>query len=254
VTAIINGLFIRSIEVPMKVCIACLAWKKLDLFERTLETYKQTKLLDYIDEKIVFFQEINDKGMDLARKYRFKPMGATSNVGIGRAFASLAQESNAEFIIFCEEDFQCIAPVEAIIEQLVGSQYLLETKTADVVKLRNRKYPGKPMYTHMHYLNNNKALIPTHLLDSVHWLSDDELPPELSIVYANGTPFVATTAEHANYTNNPCIFYRKWFLKNVGPFCSGSGVALEGEIQPWWEKQKDIKVCQGEGLFWHYSP
>ena len=52
--------------------------------------------------------------------------------------------------------------------------------------------------------------------------------------------------EWVNWTNNPCLYKKDFYLETVNQF--GSGIALEGNIGRWWVKQTNM-VAHGEGLF-----
>ena len=56
------------------------------------------------------------------------------------------------------------------------------------------------------------------------------------------------SSKYANYTNNPVLYDREWFLKNIiTQFEDSIGRNNEKNIQAWWE----YKIGQGEGLFRH---
>jgi len=57
-------------------------------------------------------------------------------------------------------------------------------------------------------------------------------------------------SKYANQTNNPCLYKKEFYLKNIAPF-AGQGVDLEGKIDGWWQEQ-NFTVAHGEGLFTHY--
>jgi hypothetical protein len=58
-----------------------------------------------------------------------------------------------------------------------------------------------------------------------------------------------TTSRYGNWTNNPCLYKKQFYLDTVKQF-AGDGIALEGNIGKWWVQQ-EFKVGHNEGLFMH---
>lgn len=224
------------------LCIACLSFRKPQVLQRTLETYRQCGLLDYANERLVYFNGITAEDQIVAQLYGFRILGSDKNMGIGRAFRTMALNAESRYIMFLENDFALIESQDETLRQLDACQHILRYHRIDAIKLRHKTKPGEPLYS-------RGKVIPTHLLGMIHWT--DQLPPEIHHGCDRGVEFWYTTAEHANYTNNPCMYNRRWFLREVGPFCTGGGIALEGDIQTSWEKRSDIWVAQTNGLFSH---
>ena len=85
-----------------------------------------------------------------------------------------------------------------------------------------------------------------HLLESLHWLDPAKEFPD-KIQMQNG--FFVTTSRWANWTNNPFMLNKNFYLEKLTPF-AGEGVHFEKNIAPWWVQQ-NFKIAQGEGLFMH---
>jgi hypothetical protein len=58
-----------------------------------------------------------------------------------------------------------------------------------------------------------------------------------------------TTSRYGNWTNNPCLYKKQFYLDVVRPF-AGEGIGLEGNISKWWAQQ-NYNVGQAYGLFMH---
>jgi len=85
-----------------------------------------------------------------------------------------------------------------------------------------------------------------HLLDSVHWLDPAiEFPQFIN----KSEDMFWTTSRYGNWTNNPCLYKKQFYLDVVRPF-AGEGIGLEGNISKWWAEQQ-YKVGHNEGLFKH---
>ena len=122
----------------------------------------------------------------------------------------------------------------------------------DCVRYRHRADPGYPHFSMRHignelnYYDNEIECTSPHLLDSVHWLNPAERFGDK--IYQKGEYF-CTTSRWGNWTNNPCLYKKQFYLDTVIPF-TGEGIALEGKISKWWAQQT-FKVAHGEGLFKH---
>jgi hypothetical protein len=122
----------------------------------------------------------------------------------------------------------------------------------DVVRLRHRHYPGIPHFSfqyqgrELEYYDKEIQCTSPHLLDSVHWCDPAEKFPEH--IQKIGDMF-HTTSRYGNWTNNPCLYKKQFYLDVVRPF-AGEGTGLEGNISKWWAQQQ-YKVGHNEGLFMH---
>ena len=228
-------------------CIACLSWRRPGILKQTLETYKANGFLKYANEKVVYFNQITNADRLVAQEYDFTIMGSNRNVGIGRAFRTMACNTKSKFILFLENDFSLVESEENTVKQLDVCKKLLNDNIS-VIRLRHKNRHGKPLYSKDAWKRTGKMLN-THLLNLVHCI-DKDFPPEIEEKELDKIRYWYTTAKHANYTNNPTMYDREWFNDKVGPFCQRNSIALEGDIQPWWGKQ-DFLVAQTEGLFCH---
>jgi glycosyltransferase involved in cell wall biosynthesis len=226
------------------LCIACLSWKKPAILRRTLETYKQGGLLDYADEKLVFFNEYTPDDIQVANDYDIHAIGSASNVGIGAAFKAMAKQSQSKYILFLENDFILIENKEVVKKQLDMCKALINCGSTNAIKLRHRVNPGDPLYS--------RGLIQRdRYLSMVHWSDLSKLPKEVKSFNHKGNRYWQSTAENSNYTNNPSMYDRVWFLENISPFCNRGGIALEGDIQKTWATWSNVIITQTEGLFCH---
>lgn len=231
--------------------IAILSWAAHETLINTLESYRKYNLDD--EDKIIFFQEYSDDDIEIAHRYGYRWIGSPFNVGIGAAYAALANQAKGEFFLFLENDWELICDP---INQIYAAQVLLHAHLTDVVRLRHRSLPGAPLWTMQ--FQDREMERPTHLLDSVHWTDPAAKFPDLvkrtGVLIQTGPDenvqevFWGTDAGHANWTNNPTLFRTDWVQENIVPRVGDSD--LERDIQSWWEQQS-FRVSQGNGLFTH---
>jgi hypothetical protein len=202
-----------------------------------------------VKDVCVFAQEGQSKDYKIAFEYKLDIVLNPNNVGIGKAFHRLAHAANTEYILLLENDWVIIEDYFPIVhDQLSKAVRMLETGKADVVKLRNRRVPGDPLYTLQ--FNGREMDSPKHLIECVHWREDPDVDFPDCIKKDEETGLYYAKSTYANHTNNPCLFKKSFYTKNISPF-AGDGIDLEGNIQEWWQNQ-DFTVAHGEGLFTHY--
>ena len=162
------------------------------------------------------------------------------NIGIGRAMNRLVNAADTRLVTFIEEDWRVVGDAVLPGKFMKESELAVASGRADLVRLRSRNSHGWPYYG---YGETSE----THLLNSIHWLGRSEFDNR---IWVEGE-IAYTHARHANWTNNPFVSAREFLLKEVLPFCNGSGVALETDIQSDWEKRDHIIGQHMVGIFRH---
>ena len=196
----------------LPISIGILACHSGQVLVDTLTTYHQNGLFDIANDVTILFQEVTPQDMEIARHFGLDFIGLQKNIGIGQAFIRLTENAKEDFILVLEHDWNLIEDKETTYDTLKRSCQAIEMGL-DVVRLRHRKNPGNP---HFSFRNIGKEL---------------------------------TTSRYGNWTNNPCLYKKQFYLDTVKPF-AGEGIALEGNISKWWAKQ-EYKVGHNEGLFKH---
>lgn len=200
-----------------------------------------------VNDTVMFAQDGQEEDISISEIYGLTVICSPTNVGIGKAFERLTRMALTDNILLLENDWENICDIEDTYTRLKQGIEMLEKGKADVIKYRHRRKPGDPLYTRQ--FAGNEMRSPRHLLDCVHWRENPDLDFPHFILRDPDSGMYYTKAKYANQTNNPCMFKKDFYLKNISPF-SGEGVALEGAIENWWETQ-DFTVAHGEGLFTH---
>lgn len=80
----------------------------------------------------------------------------------------------------------------------------------------------------------------------MHWLDPAEkFPDKINKI----KEYFVTTSRYGNWTNNPALYQKEFYLNVVTPLNS-KGIDLEKNIAEWWSCQ-NFKIAHGEGLFTH---
>jgi hypothetical protein len=235
----------------LNLSIGILAWNSGQTLINTLQTYFDQHMLHYVNDVHILFQEISEEDKQIAKHFNIPYIGYSSNIGIGEGFIKLTEHAQTENVMVLEHDWKLIESEETALIRLTTGIQMLDNGYS-CVRYRHRKKPGYPHFSQKfngQWLTYYDRLFETtspHLLDSLHWLEPDvEFPDKIQ---KDGEYFV-TTSRYGNWTNNPCMYKKDFYLEVVKQF-AGGGIDLEGNISKWWCEQ-NYKVAHGEGLFMH---
>jgi hypothetical protein len=229
--------------------IGILTWKSYETLINTLNSYKKSGLLDMVNDTCLFAQEASDIDYKIASEYGINIIMTRTNVGIGKGLSILAENAETDNILLLENDWVILPELfSTISEELSKGMSVIDRGVADVVKFRSRHKFGDPLYTLQ--FANREMDSPKHLFECVHWRKDPEIDFPEYIFKDTDTELYYAKSKYANQTNNPCLYKKEFYLKNISPF-AGEGIDLEGKIDGWWQEQ-DFTVAHGEGLFTHH--
>lgn len=233
----------------INISVGILTWNAHSTLRNTLESYRRSGLLDMVNDVCIFAQQGTDIDYKIAAEYKTDIILSPNNVGIGVGLTTLAHAAETDNILLLENDWVILPEYFPIVfNEVSKGLHTIEQKKADVVKFRSRRDPGDPLYTLQ--FANCEMKSPKHLFECVHWREnpDQDFPEYISKDLETGLYYAKS--KYANQTNNPCIYNKEFYIKNISPF-SGEGVQLEEKIFDWWADQ-DFTVAHGEGLFTHY--
>ncbi len=235
----------------LNLSIGILSWKSGQTLVNTLQTYFDREFLHQVNDVCILFQDVSEQDKQIANHFGIPYIGLENNIGIGEAFIRLTQQAQTENVMVLEHDWKLIEDKQTTIDRLKSGIELLDGGYS-CIRYRHRKEPGYPHFSFQYrgreldYYDKEIEVTSPHLLDSVHWCDPFESFPQH--IGKDGEYFT-TTSRYGNWTNNPCLYKKDFYLETVKPF-TGDGIALEGNISKWWAKQT-YKVAHGEGLFTH---
>jgi hypothetical protein len=235
----------------LPISIGILSWNSGQTLVNTLATYYQNGLFDIANDITILFQQFSEQDKQIAEHFGLEYITESKNIGIGKGFIKLTERAETENVLILEHDWKLIENKETTYERLKSGIELLDTGHS-VVRYRHRKDPGHPHFSfrykgnELNYYDDEIGATSPHLLDSLHW-TDPSI--EFGDKIKKEGEYFTTTSRWANWTNNPCMYKKSFYLDVVNKF-AGDGIALEGNIGKWWVNQ-DYKVAHGEGLFKH---
>ena len=237
----------------LPLSIGILSWRSNKSIEATLKSYKANGLFSLANDVTILFQEARPKDIKLAKKYGIKFIALDNNIGIGEAFKRLATEAETDNILLLEHDWKLVENASATKEHLLAAINLLN-EGIHCVRLRHRYKYGLPHYSidrykdkELTYFDDWIQLYHPHLIDAVHWEAEPHVKwPDF---FTNRDGFYFVDSSIGNWTNNPCLYNKNFYLNTVELF-TGEGIELERNISYWWARQ-NFKIAQGLGLFEH---
>lgn len=245
-----------------KFSIGILSWHSTDVLINTLKSYHDNGLLYLCDDVTIFFQESDDpEGGDIkiADHFGINYIKSKENIGIGQAFIQLAKNAKHDNIFLLEHDWELIEPLGVVEQRLTSGIWLLEAGY-DCIRYRHRVNPGYPHFSVNNYKTYEKAMAYVdpeikapypHLLDTVHFeqFPDIRYKGKIGQQIIGEDIYYVAPSKYANFTNNPCLYKKDFYLKFVKPYV-GKGIDLEGKISYDWNRA-NFNVAHGEGLFMH---
>jgi hypothetical protein len=204
--------------------ILILCKDELESLRSSLKTWEQGGVLAYANEVLVYFQGRNAHKEAFIKPYIDKGL-VTRVIGDGRLFPIgaavnwLVGNATNDKVLFLEKDFALIEPAEYVAPRLDDGIQMLDTGEADVVRYRSRWNSGEPNFAQGMFQGREHVILmrQPNLYCSVHyWLKDEVLLQKPHSRYIWPCPrtkgYFCTKSKLCNWTNNPQMFKREWFL------------------------------------------
>ncbi len=267
----------KTVQKPT-IGLGILSWKGYGSLAHMLDSLSVPGFLDLFDEKMIFFPEIDDKGVRLAADYSVSCTGSPANLGIYGGFRALAESMTADIVLLLENDLHLIESVETARREIETATALLANGTVQVVHIRSRRDPGEPFSGLIKYRRYHPAIDASAITKltaalrrtlrpaKAHRLSGHapyaEVAPQQRFPDINHdaqTGFLTMPTSIRGWTNQPFMIDRRFYLdtilarvetvdstRRVNGF-KNIEIELNG---PWW-RQQDWTIAVAPGLFRH---
>jgi len=263
------------------------SWKSYKTLKKTLDSYLNVGLFDFFDKSLIWFQDISEKDVDIAKEYKIDYAGGP-NCGIAEGMRNLSKLLNTDFVLFLENDCAVIEDAGEIKKQLTSALNLLEKRDIDIMRLRHRWEFGEgfsihkysryfPLYEkdenfiHEEYINKapnfwkavrrffRSSKAEKLLGRSVYF---EKNPHELFSKYIKkdeeNQMFIIDSAV-MNWTNQSVLCKKNFFLNVLMPYVdqypckrtSNGFQSPERALNSEWWREQHFKISVGRGLFTH---
>ena len=234
------------------ITMTILSWDAYKTIDNTLRSFKRSGILSLVNP-LLFFQEISERDKEIAKKYNIPFTGDTKNIGITDAFIRLLQEAKTPYILFAEQDFEINHGKQETARRLQDAITLLDEYGVDVVKLRDKKNPGRPL--HSRRFSEDK--LTRVILETFHFLKDaDKKYRKFLEVIPLEYKWYKTTDKYNLWSNNNFLAKTDWLRRKVLPVLERSKQDPSMTQDFMMEKTliKELKgytLAAGPGLFTH---
>lgn len=239
-----------------RISVGILTWRRPSTLRYALRSYRRAGLLDAWGEVILFANGADPREVAVAERFGLRLLSSPDNIGIGPAFARLAEAAARPNFLFLENDWPCIEPADIALRRMACGVGLLDSGDARAVRYRHRRKYGHPLYSRARCEGRElDAENLAHILDAVHWRTDPDtqFPHQIERRTICGEDWFFAAASHAAYTNNPCLYRTEFARDQIARRSLRPGVESEAALQAWWQAQ-DLTVAMGPGLFTHRDP
>ena len=122
--------------------IGILSWRAHETLIQSLDSYATNGFLDMFDEKIIYFSDITNTDIEIARRYGWNYCGGP-NAGIAAGMKRLGENMTSAHIVLLQNDNPICEDKEFTINHISAAQTLLDNGEADIVRLRHRWKVGE---------------------------------------------------------------------------------------------------------------
>jgi hypothetical protein len=268
---------LEDAAVRKKIALAAVTWRAPLSLRNSMESWRRGGLLDIVDERMLFVNSPSEEDLAIAREYEFDVYTTAEsggNIMAGPALAHLAANASADTILFMEKDFVLSADRATMMRELFsGVQHL--ARGVDLFRLRGKSdWPAEGMPNCCEVpADPEKPACPFHsqwrsggyFSDHQNWLLVYCDPNVLE----SGNGRVAQCAREpeapdsfcfssgdSNWSNNPLLMNRLWFLEKVAPIALADMEHNErfefNAMMSWLSWRPPAKICASlQGIFTH---
>eukprot|EP00298_Acanthocystis_sp_HF-20_P001949 c12436_g1_i1.p1 GENE.c12436_g1_i1~~c12436_g1_i1.p1 ORF type:complete len:336 (-),score=121.54 c12436_g1_i1:225-1199(-) len=244
-----------------------LNWKTPRTLANTLRSYQKNGLFDYMNETVIFFQELTKEQEEKAKSYhnKIRVIGEKTNVNIHWGIEYLVDNATTEYVLFLEKDWELIESPEMLAEEIDAAIEIIESGVADVVRLRSRNNPGRDFYAKETYQGKEDDVWHRQenlMCNFYHWIENfDWRFPDKAVTCWNNPLFYCVKARFCNWTNNPGVFKKSWWKKYMSQYARKTAQ----EMKTWGNFESELNsvveawngspwvVAMGRGLFAHHE-
>ena len=251
--------------------IGILSWKGYESLKNSLESYSKNGLNNLTESRYICLPEYNQEGINISKKYNYKPILFNRNIGILNGFKELAKKMPDGPLLLLENDLPIVENQKITFSLINESISNLYDYKAAQIRLRSISDPGDPFHaiekykrywakgffqTCRRFFRPSKA---TRMIGTAAYF--EKYPnikhPRYIKKLKNGSFLM--TSKIINWSNLAILVDKKFFLntivteaektktsKNINGFKN-----IEIEMNKRWWRDKNWNIIVTRGLFKH---
>lgn len=263
-----------------KISMVVIFHNEYETLASSLKSWEAGGLLDAVDDVVFFLneaastdrfqEEVSTTTQDWGSKARV--ISSTENILLGRAIAKAVESAKHDNILLVEKDWALVQPANVTREALRLAVSMVTQKQAHVVRQRHRSRPGAPLHAQIMHQGREWSMEKeqSNLMCNLHHWQKDPVSSHPEVFskcpgHENEPDLVCSTARYCQWTNNPSVFSRTWFLTELAAPYLEKARALENdqpdtnmldfEFYMNWQldvwNMRNYTVALPEGLFEH---
>jgi hypothetical protein len=216
-----------------KLSAVVLFHNEYETLNNSLESWEQVGLQGYVGEIIFFlngmpdsdqFYKITNLNHRESWQNKVRVVNSAQNLKLGVAILRMVALAKFRHVLLLEKDWALVEGNVAMTRQLDTAQALLSDDIAQVVRFRHRHRPGTPLHARIMHEGRESSMLAQqkNLLCYIHhWsanltLQNPNVFSECPGKHKLDEPIWCSSAEYCQWTNNPCMFKKSWFIKELG--------------------------------------
>tara|TARA_Y100000816_G_C25973279_1_gene507929 strand:- start:14 stop:772 length:759 start_codon:yes stop_codon:yes gene_type:complete len=230
----------------MDLMLGYVSWKSPRNIEKILKSHKEHGLHNISSQIIIFFNEVSDIDISIAKKYGCDYVPSTNNKGLGKALLHLLKMCTCKYFCFIECDWSMNPET---LDIFLDGIKLLENNVVDYVYLRDARNPGEPLCGKN---QTEKAIKEGHGLQPILWGANPI--HNAKWIKTDINEWAICDSIYQQWSNNPfvistkCMSFLICFLDNINMNTVEEEISHELQNNP----THNFIMCYGKkGVFRH---
>ena len=232
-----NATLLRNKYQGKDMSVVVLFHNEYDSLNYALDSWIKNGLITYTQEILFFLNGVKSEEEFRQRvpavenqipNTKRRVVVSPENLALGLAITKMVELAKHDYVLLLEKDWELIENKETVDSRLGDSKVLVGSGAAHLVRHRHRHKPGVPLHALIMHQGREESIFrqQKNLLCFVHhWQKDPPNQyPGRGIMYRCGSiengivekNIFCSSSVYCQWTNNPCLFKKNWFINEVG--------------------------------------
>lgn len=232
-----NATLLRNKYHDKHMSIVVLFHNEYDSLNYALNSWIKNGLINYTQEILFFLNGVKSEEEFRQRvpavenqipSTKRRVVASSENLALGLAITKMVELAKHDYVLLLEKDWELIENEETVESRLGDSKVLIGSGVAHLVRHRHRYNPGVPLHALIMHQGREESIFrqQKNLLCFVHhWQKDppNQFPGKGIMRRCSGIKngiieknIFCSSSVYCQWTNNPCLFKKDWFINEVG--------------------------------------